>query len=72
LDSFEAFAVGRLSLGALQSFMVPFGYGLVDKWFAPSQRGTGTSIFNSAIYIGGAVASLNLLFTEKLGWRTDL
>ena len=36
VGAFSALTIGRVLLGALQSFEVPFGLSLVDKWIPPN------------------------------------
>ena len=42
---------------------------MVPSWFPKEKQTTALSIFNACIYLGGGLASLNVLLTKELGWR---
>ena len=53
------------------SFENPFGFAIIQSWFPQRLSGTANSVFNTALYIGGGVASLNVPLMMNYGWRFD-
>ncbi|KAL3913904.1 MAG: hypothetical protein SGPRY_007818, partial [Prymnesium sp.] len=51
------------------AFATPASVSLIASLYPPGQRATPTSIYSSGIYVGGALASLSVLFSRLLGWR---
>lgn len=47
----------------------PLAYSLIRDLFPPNRITTANSIFSSAIYVGNAIASLNIIMIESIGWR---
>lgn len=47
----------------------PISYSLIRDFFPPNQRSTANSIFSSGIYLGNAIASIQIVVIEKFGWR---
>ena len=68
-DSFGIFALARFAQGAFISFENPFGLSIVPAFFPDEKKTTALSVFNGAIYLGGGLASLNVILTKELGWR---
>lgn len=59
----------RALTGASQAFFNPAAYTLLADIFPPSMVGSVNGFFSSAIYLGGACASLSILIDEKIGWQ---
>jgi len=59
----------RFMLGFFESALNPCAYGIIADYFHPSSRTTANSIYNLAIYLGGALSSLSILFISQIGWR---
>ena len=47
----------------------PLAYSLIRDYFPPNKRATANSLYSSGIYVGNAIASLNILFIKEYGWR---
>jgi len=69
LDSFMAFCLLRGLMGMIMSLCNPLAYSLIRDYFPPSRRATANSLYSTAIYVGNAIASLNILFIKEFGWR---
>lgn len=69
IDNFWAFLVMRVLLGIFQAFMNPASYSIIADYFPPEKRTLANSIFNAAIYFGGAMASLSQIMISYKGWR---
>jgi MFS family permease len=69
IDSFVAFCVLRSLMGVAMSVCNPLAYSLIRDYFPPSKRATANSLYSSAIYVGNALASLNIIFIKEYGWR---
>ncbi|EKX42463.1 hypothetical protein GUITHDRAFT_111436 [Guillardia theta CCMP2712] len=67
--SFEQVLAFRSLMGVSQAFTNPPAYGLIASSFPESQIATANSVFASAVYIGGALASLSILADQQVGWR---
>jgi MFS family permease len=61
--------VFRFLLGIFESAFAPCAYGIISDYFHPQARGTANSLYNSSIYLGGALSSLAILMIEGTGWR---
>jgi predicted MFS family arabinose efflux permease len=48
----------------------PAAYGLISDYFHPNYRATVNSLYNGAIYLGGALSSLAIIMITAVGWRT--
>lgn len=69
IDSFAMFFVFRFLLGVFESAYNPAAYGLISDYFHPNYRATVNSLYNGAIYLGGALSSLAAIMIGGLGWR---
>lgn len=69
IHSFWVFFLMRFLLGVFESAFNPAAYGLISDYFHPEYRTTANSLYNGAIYLGGALSSLATLMIEGLGWR---
>eukprot|EP00960_Hanusia_phi_P040052 754214-Hanusia_phi.AAC.1 len=67
--SFEEVLGFRSLMGISQAFTNPPAYGIIASSFPESQIATANSVFASAVYIGGAMASLSILVDQQVGWR---
>lgn len=47
----------------------PLAYSLIRDYFPPNRRSTANSIYSSGIYVGNAIASLNIILIQNYGWR---
>jgi len=47
----------------------PCSYLIIADYFHPDYRATANSLYNSGIYLGGALASLSTLIIANAGWR---
>lgn len=47
----------------------PLAYSLIRDYFPPSKIATANSIYSSAVYVGNAIASLNIILIKTVGWR---
>ena len=56
-------------MGMAMSVCNPLSYSLIRDYFPPQRRATANSLYSSGIYVGNAIASLNILFISKYGWR---
>jgi hypothetical protein len=52
-----------------QAFTNPAAYGLIASTFPETRVSTANSIYSSAVYVGGALASLTILLDNQIGWR---
>jgi MFS family permease len=59
----------RFLTGGLMSFINPFSYSIIQCWFPPFKRSSANSIFNSSVFIGAGISSLNLIAVKEFGWR---
>ena len=64
--------VFRFLLGAFESGFNPCAYGIIADYFHPQYRTTANAIFNGAIYLGGALASLSAVLIASIGWRITM
>lgn len=69
VDSFTGLIIFRILLGIFESAYNPCAYGIITDYFHPSIRTTANSIYNGAIYLGGALASLSAALIALIGWR---
>lgn len=69
IDSFKLFFVFRFLLGIFESAFNPCAYGIISDYFHPQYRTTANSLYNGAIYLGGALSSLATIMISGLGWR---
>lgn len=56
-------------LGIFQSLFNPCAYSIIAEYFHPDHRTLANSLFNSGIYLGGALASFSNVMIVKGGWR---
>ena len=49
--------------------MNPAAYSVIADYFPPEKRTRANSIFNLAIYFGGAMASVSQILISYKGWR---
>jgi len=56
-------------MGMAMSLCNPLAYSLIRDYFPPQRRATANSLYSSAIYVGNALASLNILYIKDHGWR---
>jgi len=70
IDSFALLFVFRVLLGVFESFFNPCSYSIITDYFHPDYRATANALFNSGIYLGGALASLANLIINQWGWRS--
>jgi len=61
IDSFPLMFVFRFMLGFFESPFSPCAYSIISDYFHPSNRGMANSIYNGAIYLGGALSSLAVI-----------
>ena len=69
-DSFLVFCILRALQGVLMSTCNPLAYSLIRDYFPPHKRATANSLYSSGIYVGNALASLNILYIKEYGWRS--
>jgi len=69
IHNFWCLFVFRFLLGVFESSFNPCAYGIISDYFHPKYRTTANSIFNGAIYLGGALSSLGVIMIGWLGWR---
>jgi len=67
--SFSGVAVLRAIQGISQAFCTPAAYTLIADSFPKASLATMNGIYGSAIYMGGALASLGILLNNEFGWR---
>lgn len=67
--SFQQVLGLRVCQGIAQAFTTPAAYTLLADAFPPTRRATASSIYSSAVYFGGALASLTVLLNTNFGWR---
>ena len=68
-NSFDSVLGARALTGLTQAFTNPAAYGLIASTFPESRVSTANSIYSSAVYVGGALASLTILLDNQIGWR---
>ena len=68
-SSFENVLGSRALTGLTQAFSNPAAYGLIASTFPEARVSTANSIYSSAVYVGGALASLTILLDNQIGWR---
>ena len=68
-SSFENVLASRGLMGLSQAFTNPAAYGLIASTFPEARVSTANSIYSSAVYVGGALASLTILLDNSIGWR---
>ena len=56
-------------MGVVMSVCNPLAYSLIRDYFPPSKRSTANSLYSSGIYVGNALASLNIIMIQAYGWR---
>jgi len=49
--------------------MNPAAYSIIADYFPPEKRTFANSVFNTSIYLGGALASLSTIVITSQGWR---
>jgi len=49
--------------------MNPAAYSIISDYFPPERRTVANSVFNTSIYLGGALASLSSIVITSQGWR---
>lgn len=69
IDSFPLMFVFRFLLGIFEGVYNPCAYSIMADYFPPEYRGTANSLFNGAIYLGGALSSLAVIMISAIGWR---
>lgn len=69
ITNFWGFFIMRMTTGIFQAFLNPAAYSVIADYFPPDKRTFANSIFNLAIYFGGAMASLSGIFINLQGWR---
>jgi MFS family permease len=70
IGSFTQFYFARIGLGIGESAQFPTGIRVVNNWFHVSRRGLPTGIFNSASFLGTALAPpLLTVIMLAYGWR---
>lgn len=69
IDNFWLFFLFRFLLGVFEAAFAPCAYGIISDYFHPQYRTTANSLYNGAIYLGGALSSLATIMIESLGWR---
>ena len=70
INNFQLFCALRVLFGCVAS-TGPAASGIIRDNFGPSKRATANSIFSSAGFLGGGIASLSILLIEKYGWQVD-
>ena len=60
----------RALQGIVMSVCNPLAYSMIRDYFPPSKRSTANSLYSSGIYVGNAMASLNILYINAYGWRS--
>eukprot|EP00667_Euglena_gracilis_P003684 EG_transcript_3697 len=68
--SFSGLAVLRAVQGISQAFCTPAAYTLIADSFPKNIVASMNGIYGSAIYFGGALASLGILLDNQYGWRS--
>ena len=69
IDSFALLFALRFGLGMFESVFNPCAYSILADFYHPDHRTLANSLFNSGIYLGGALASLSTLIITHGGWR---
>lgn len=69
IKNFWVFFVMRVLLGIFQAFLNPAAYSIIADYYPPEKRTFANSIFNLAIYFGGAMASVSGIIISTQGWR---
>jgi MFS family permease len=69
IPSFWIFFLMRFLLGLFEAPFNPCAYSIISDYFHPQYRTTANSLFNGAIYLGGALSSLGILMIGEVGWR---
>lgn len=69
IDSFTWLFVFRFLLGLFEGAYNPCAYGIISDYFHPNYRTTANAIYNGAIYLGGALASISAVLIATIGWR---
>ena len=65
-SSFENVLASRGLMGLSQAFTNPAAYGLIASTFPEARVSTANSIYSSAVYVGGALASLTILLDNSI------
>lgn len=69
IKNFWIYFLLRILMGLFQAFMNPTAYSIIADYYPPSMRTRANSIFNLAIYFGGAMASISGIIIQAVGWR---
>lgn len=64
IDNFIMLFVFRFLLGVFEAWFNPCSYSIISDYFHPDYRATANALFNSGIYLGGALASLSNLIID--------
>lgn len=67
--SFDNVLGARALTGLSQAFTNPAAYGLIASIIPEARVSIANSIYSSAVYVGGALASLTILLDNQIGWR---
>lgn len=70
VNSFSAVAAARLAQGFVSSGFNPLCFAIMADYFPADRRTTANSLFASAKYVGGGLASMSLLSIMNNGWRS--
>jgi ACS family D-galactonate transporter-like MFS transporter len=70
-SDFGLFVLMRVCFGILTSALNPASLSLIRDYFPENKRSQANAWFNSATYIGGAVASFSQYIIRDHGWRAD-
>lgn len=69
IHSYSVYLVFRVLSGIVMSACNPLAYSLIRDYFPPNKRSTANSIFSSGIYVGNALASIQIVIINEFGWR---
>ena len=61
----------RVMTGLACAFTTPAAYTWISDKFSPSRQSLANSLYSSAVYLGGGLASLSLLLNSSVGWRSS-
>ncbi|KAL7478845.1 hypothetical protein ACHAW6_004600 [Cyclotella cf. meneghiniana] len=70
--SYEEILFARTVMGGACAFAVPAAYSLIADRVNTEKVALANSIYASGVYLGGALASLSLLFDGVIGWRRTM
>jgi len=70
--SYYSILLARFSLGACLSFATPCTVAIISEILSKDKRSIGNSLYSLGDYLGFALASLSVLSTKTIGWRSTV